>query len=167
MSIADSDKITLKRLQDSLVLWDQTFKRDPLNQALGVCETLQEDLLDIRRVRWYSLAGIAGAEDLWRRHVECEGLTGEVREGVLDYYMNGATFIMLNTPMAHASQTSFIRHLCESLTWVNRSPLVPTHIREYALGFEDFVKLVSDNHWILFMILLSITPLAPYVESDQ
>jgi len=158
MSTADNDKLILDKLLVAVKDWKRIFLSDPVNEALGLEEVLTEHLVRLRRIRWYAIGGPVAVEKLWREYVEVEDYTGEMKNAILDFYMNGATYMWLATPVVQMQKESFIGHLCNVLAWVRSSPLVPEYVREYAHDYDSFQKLLKENHWILLMVLLSITP---------
>ncbi len=159
MSYAEQQNDLLKRLQAAIQSWWVLYSADPGNQVLGTLDVLQNDLLNLRRVRWYSIRSADDAEALWANYVDKQNLEGEVRNGVFDFYMNGATYLWLSTPAVDAHISQLIKHITVNLSWVSRSPAVPETVREYAADVESLEILLTNNHWILFMVLLTITPL--------
>lgn len=156
MDLQTRDITTLRALQGALKRWVDLFLSDPANQALGLTQILDNQIIELRRVRWYSL-DMADAEKLWNDYVYDDDQSAEVRESLLDFYLNGASFLWLETPVPSQHRITFMEHLVDSLTWVNRGSLVPEAIREYTVGAGTLSKILDGNHWILFMILLSLT----------
>ncbi len=159
MNSAEIDKHILDQLMVAVSEWRRLFMSDPVNVALNMDDHIRDHLVKLRRVRWYAIGGAAAVEKLWKGFVEVdvEGLE-ETKNATFDFYMNGATYMWMTTPVVHTQRESFIQHICETLSWVRSSPLVPTHVTEYAHDYEAFKLLLKDNHWILFMILLSMCP---------
>lgn len=156
---ADQQRDLLDRLNTATTQWWDLFVNDPVNQALDIPEILIADLMDLRRTRWYSIAGKAQVEELWKRFVDQAEQTGEVHEALFDFYMGGATYLWVSTPAVDAHIDQVIRHLSATLTWVKTSTLVPEEIRQYATSPEIMTELLRNNPWILFMVLLSMLPL--------
>lgn len=156
MSSQDMATSALTAYIESVRRWHETFTRDPVNSALGLTEILSSDLMELRRVRWYSINEVA-LEQLWMRFIAPRDdiEVNELKETVFDYYINGATFMIMDNPIVDAKYRNLIAHLAHSLSWVSRSTLTPEYVREYSSQIEDMTKILEDNHWILFLILMS------------
>ncbi|MNO14026.1 hypothetical protein D3C76_36660 [compost metagenome] len=157
---ADHDKRILNDLQTALRDWCNLFFNDPVTTGLGVKEHIVEsDLPELRRIRWYATSDEVSAEKLWTRYIDNKDLEhgSEFRNTVFDFYMSGATYLWLNTPVASGHLDQFIGHLATSLTWAKGCYFVPPETREYMSTHEDMTKFLKGNHWAIFLLLLSMT----------
>lgn len=158
MSFAETDKKILTSLTESLQEWCSVFVKDPINETLGVkALILDNDLPQLRRVRWYAINSQVEAEKLWTRYVEQADQEGEVKDTLFDFYMNGATYIWMKNPISDAHYTSFISHLAGTVSWPSRSKLIPQEVQGYVVSSEQFNELLKNNHWLVFLLLLSVT----------
>lgn len=156
-SLAENDLKTLEGLNSALRKWLDIQFNDPANIVLGLREQIvTNDLTDLRRVRWWANHDDVHAEQLWSRFIANAELEGELKDTVFDFYVTGASFIWINTPTVNAHYESFIEHLAQNLSWMSRCRLVPEDVRQYAAGHELIVNFLKGNHWVVFMILLSM-----------
>lgn len=158
MTMADTDKRILDGLSESVARWTNLFFSDEIIQVLGIkTHFIQNDLPELRRLRWFGLHDTAALEKLWKRFVENGDLEGEERQSMFDFYMNGATFMWMNNPVPSGHYDSFISHLATTLSWVKRAPAVPTDTREHVGSYDEMKAVLKDNHWVVFMVVLSMT----------
>jgi hypothetical protein len=157
---AVTDLNVLDGLNRALRKWVDIQFNDKTNTVVGLKEHVMEnDLPQMRRVRWYAMHDEVHAADLWQRYVENVELEGELKETVFDFYVTGASYIWLNTPTATANYDAFIEHLASNLSWLARCKLVPGDIRQYAATHEQVTEFLKGNHWAVFLILLSMLDL--------
>jgi len=160
MASADNDRSTLDALNAAMQRWVDLQFNDVTNSAIGLMDhILGNDLPELRRVRWYAQHDAVHAETLWKRYIDNAELEGELKETVLDFYVTGASFIWLNTPIATANYNSFIDHLANNLSWMQRCALVPPDIKEHVGTVEQIKGFLTGNHWALFLVLLSMLDL--------
>lgn len=157
---AETDRSTLEGLSEALRKWATLQFTDTINTVIGLKEQiLNNDLPQLRRVRWYAMHDQVHATELWMRYMENEELEGELRETVFDFYVTGSSFIWLNNPVATAQYDAFITHLSTNLSWMARCTLVPTDIRQHVATQEQIEAFLKGNHWAVFLILLSMLDL--------
>ncbi|QTH80283.1 hypothetical protein PA10_00083 [Pseudomonas phage pPa_SNUABM_DT01] len=157
------DKRILEDLKQALRNWCNIFFADPITAALGVKEHIvNNDLPELRRIRWYATSDEMAAEKLWLRYIDNQELeaNSELRNTVFDFYMSGATYIWLHTPVASGHLDQFIGHLTQSLTWAKSCKFVPEAAREYMSTPEEMKTFLKGNHWAVFMVLLSMSELS-------
>jgi len=158
MQMASNNKEVLDSLSQALKVWCDLSFRDSVNEVMGLKEHfLSNDLLEIRRVRWYSMHEPIEIERLWLKLVDNSTLDGELKNAVFDFYVTGATFIWTHTPVEQEVYNSFIKHLANTLGWVKRGTMVPDHVKEYAADTDVLIKLFTDNHWLVFLVMLGLT----------
>lgn len=157
---AEVDRSTLDGLNQALRKWTTNQFSDVTNSVLGLREQIMEqDLPQLRRVRWYAMHDQVHAADLWQRYIENAELEGEIKETVFDFYVTGASFIWLNNPTATVAYDQFITHLATNLSWMARCDLVPDDIKQHAATQEQITTFLKGNHWAVFLILLSMLDL--------
>jgi hypothetical protein len=156
MSFATTDRQTLDSLQASVRTWQIEFFKDQVNAALIEAQFYNDDLPELRRVRWYGVRNATDIEQLWKRFVDNAGLEGEARNSMFDFYMNGATYMWLQNPTASGHYDSFINHLASSLAWPSSATALPDDVREHVGTYEELKTILKGNHWLIFMILLSL-----------
>ncbi len=156
MSFAVNDRQTLDSLQSALKTWQTEFFKDQVNAALIQDQFYSNDLPELRRVRWYGVRSAADIERLWKRYVDNADLEGEARNSMFDFYMNGATYLWLQNPTASGHYDSFINHLASSLAWASQATALPDDVREHVGSYEEMKAILKGNHWLVFMILLSL-----------
>lgn len=160
MAFADNDRSTLDALNAALKRWVDMQFNDPTNVAIGLDEhILKTDFPELRRVRWYAMFDAVHAEELWKRYIDNAELAGELKETVFDFYVSGASFIWLNTPIASSSYDSFIGHLATNLSWMQRCSFVPPDVKEHVGSTDKIQAFLKGNHWALFLVLLSMLDL--------
>jgi len=158
MSFAETDKRVLEGLTASLKKWVALSFKDPVNEALNLrAVILKEDLPELRRIRWYTVKDLVEVQKVWLRYIENETHEGEMKQSLYDFYMNGATYLWLQNPTASAHYESFISHLATTLAWAKRCQAIPADSREYMGNSEELTALLKNNHWLVFMVLLSVT----------
>jgi len=157
MSFADVNARQLKGHLSSIKDWCNIFFNDSANIALDLrTKIIEEDLLELRRVRWFSLASGPELEKLWTRYVErTDEENPEVRESLMDFVMNGASYMVLHNPISDTDSKSFITHLAQTISWPHRSPLTPKHMKEYTTDMTAVITMLTDNHWVIFLFLLA------------
>lgn len=160
MSATETDRSTLEGLNQTLLKWTQIQFAETTNVALGLREQIMNnDMPQLRRVRWYAMHDEVHAAELWQRYVENTELEGELKETVFDFYVTGASYIWLNNPTSTENYDAFITHLATNLSWMARCKLVPDDIRQYAAKLEQIETFLKGNHWAVFLILLSMLDL--------
>jgi hypothetical protein len=158
MAYADSDRKILEGLTASIKKWTDVFLNDPASVVLDLRTTyLKDDLIELRRIRWFSMHTEPELEKLWLRYVDRDIDDTETKASLHDYVMSGCTHMLLHNSMSDTDYGSFIAHLARSVSWPNRSLLVPADQREYSASIEKFVSILKDNHWIVFLILLAMS----------
>ncbi len=156
-SFADNDLTTLTKLNTTLHKWVSLQFKEVINQQIGLREhILNVDLPTLRRVRWYAMFDDVHAGEIWQTYIENPELEGELRDSVFDFYISGSTYLWMNNPIVGNHYSSFIDHLALNLSWMNRCRLVPEHIREHSAEMTRFKEFLQDNHWAVFLILLSM-----------
>jgi hypothetical protein len=154
---ADIDKRILDGLMKSSEVWLSGFFDNKVNLALGLKEQFYEqDLPQLRRIRWYSIRDMVEAQGLWLRYVDNEELEGEAKQTMFDFYMNGSTFVWLNNPIPSGHYEGFIAHLAASLSWPSRASAIPAETREHVASSEQMAELMKNNHWLIFLMLISL-----------
>lgn len=157
MSYADTDRKVLLGFTEAVRGWTDIFLADTANQTLDLSTTLlEDDMMDLRRVRWYSIHTEPELEKLWLRYVDRENEEGEKKNSLFDYVMTGSTYMLLHNPVTDTEFSSFIRHLARTLSWPSRAVAIPADIRGYLGGAEEFTSALETNHWLIFLILLSM-----------
>lgn len=157
MSFAERDTKHLAGFKQAIRDWTKLFLADPANIALDLRTTLlHEDLMELRRVRWFAMHTEPELEKLWLRYVERDVEDKEVKESLYDFVMTGTMYMLLNNPIADSDLTSFINHIASTISWPARAKLIPTHQREYMGGSEQFKTILEGNPWIIFLFLFSI-----------
>lgn len=159
MTYADSDKATLQNHIAAIEDWINLYRSDVVNEAVGAVEKIfNEHYLEIRRIRWFSIASPVELQSLWVRFIDIEDSNKELKESVFDFYVGGTSYMQLMAPVASAHADSFYAHVAHSLTWTQRSGVVPDTVRENSTTKENTVKMLKENPWALFLILLSLIP---------
>lgn len=157
---AETDRSTLDGLNAALRKWADIQFGDTTNTVLGLrTQIVDNDLPQLRRIRWYAMHDEVHAADLWQRYIENTELEGELKETVFDFYVTGASYIWLNNPVATANYDQFITHLANNLSWMQRCKLVPPDIKQYAAEQGQIESFLKGNHWAVFLILLSMLDL--------
>lgn len=155
-----AERIVLDQLNDAMRKWVDIQFKDQTNTVIGLRNQIMEnDLPQLRRVRWYVMHDEVHAADLWQRYIENTELEGELKETVFDFYVTGASYIWLNTPTDTASYDAFISHLSRNLSWMERCMLIPSDIKQYAADNGKIEAFLKGNHWAVFLILLSMLDL--------
>jgi hypothetical protein len=158
MAFADSDRKTLEGLTTSIKKWTDIFLNDPACTVLGLRDGfLREDLMELRRIRWFSVHTEPELEKLWLRYVDRDIEDTEVKASMFDYVMTGCTYMMLHNPMSEADYNSFIDHLAGALTWPSRAILVPVDHKQYSAPASTFTGILKTNYWMVFLILLAMS----------
>ena len=156
-SFADNDLMVLDKLNASLLKWVDIQFKEIVNSTIGLREhIINVDLPSLRRIRWYAMYDDVHAGEIWQRYIENEELEGELRDSVFDFYISGSTYLWINNPVVQSHYSSFIDHLALNLSWMNRCRLVPEHIREHSSEMATFKEFLLNNHWVVFLILLSM-----------
>lgn len=159
MTYADSDKAILQNHIAAVDGWISLYRSDAVNDAVGAVEMVfNEQIPEIRRIRWFSIASPVELLNLWTRFIETDDANKERKESVFDFYVNGTAYMQLMAPIASAHADSFYAHVAHSLTWTQRAGVVPDIVRENSTTKENTVKMLKDNPWALFLILLSLIP---------
>ena len=158
MAFADSDRKILTDYSASIKKWTDIFLNDSVSSVLNLRETyLRLDLLELRRIRWFSIHTEPELEKLWLRYVDRDIEDAEAKASLHDYIMTGCTYMVMQNPTSDAEYESFITHVAKSLSWQHRAVLVPQEERQYAAPAETFINLLKLNHWLLFLVLLSMS----------
>ncbi|MNP88979.1 hypothetical protein D3C85_13730 [compost metagenome] len=159
MAYTDNDRIML---QDRIVAigdWLNLYCADRVNVASGATQQiLQNDIHEIRRIRWFSVASVNELATIWYRFVENEDLEGEGREGVFDFYTQGVTYMEMMAPIASGHLESFLAHVAKAVTWPERSVVVSDIVRDNASSYENVLTMLKGNPWVVFMIILGMMP---------
>lgn len=155
MAPALGNKAILNNLVGSIAEWTRIAFEDSVSAALGLRETLSEDMVELRRIRWFSMSAAPELDKLWLRYVDRDIENDEAKQSLHDYVMLGTTYMMMQNPLTDEEYNGFIDHMAKSISWPNRATLIPDALREYFGQEEVFKKLLSTNHWLLFLILLS------------
>jgi hypothetical protein len=160
MAATDTERSTLDNLNTALRKWTDMQFNDTTNTAIGLrAQIMEQDLPQLRRVRWYAMHDQVHATELWQRYVENLELEGELKETVFDFYVTGASYIWLVNPTASENYDAFIAHLCTNLSWMKRCTLVPPDLKEHAAEHAQIESFLKGNHWAVFLILLSMLDL--------
>lgn len=159
MTTAEKDKKMFTDISASIVKWTELFLSDPASVALDLrTKFLEEDMIELRRIRWFSMHMESELEKLWLRYVDRPALEDdEIRQSFHDYIMNGCVYVFANNPCSEQDYSDFIKHLAKSVSWPQRASLVPVQLREYFGKEEDFVNILTTNGWVVFLILLSMS----------
>lgn len=159
MTNADKEKKIFSDLSASIVKWTDLFFSDKACVAFDLrTKFLEEDMIELRRIRWFSMHMESELEKLWLRYVDRPAVEDEeVRQSFHDFVMNGCVYILVNNPCTEQDFNDFVKHLSKSISWPQRASLVPESLREYFGTEEEFVKVLSSNTWLIFLILLSMT----------
>lgn len=157
MSYADVNARLLEGHLKAIKAWCEIFFSDSASIALDLrAKIVDEDLLELRRIRWFSLASGPELEKLWTRYVERSAEEDpETRESLMDFVMNGASYMALHNAVSDADSKSFIAHLAQTISWPHRSPLTPKHMKEYTTDMNAVSTMLTDNHWVVFLFLLA------------
>lgn len=160
MAATDVDRSTLEKLNEALRKWASLQFNDPTNIAIGLrAQIMEQDMPQLRRVRWYAMHDQVHATELWQRYIENAEIEGELKETVFDFYVTGASYIWLVNPTASENYDAFIKHLCTNLSWMKRCQLVPPELKDHAAEQEQIDAFLRGNHWAVFLILLSMLDL--------
>lgn len=157
MTYADSDKAILQSHIAAVEDWMSLYRSDVVNETVGAVEFIfKEQLPEIRRVRWFSIASPVELLSLWKRFVDIDDEDRERKESVFDFYVNGTSYMQLMSSLASAHADSFYAHVAQSLTWTQRAGVMPDLIKENSTTKENIVKMLKENPWALFLILLTL-----------
>jgi hypothetical protein len=156
ISDIDNKRQNAQDVMDNVLMdWIELFVSDLDNQNSGAVDQLKIDILELRKIRWYSCQSDEFLKDIWQRFIDNEKIDKPLREAMNDFYLMGTGYILHRNNIPSGVYESFIKTLTHGITWVNRSFKIPDSLKEHTVGFEEFNSMVSNTPWLLFLILLS------------
>lgn len=157
MIYTDNDRAILQTRIDAIHGWINIYRNDKAYAAVGaVNQVLETDLLEIRRIRWFSIAGDDELSLIWHRYFDNEAVSGEARESLFDFYAQGVQFMEMMAPVASGHLESFHAHLARSVTWPERTSVIGNVVQENTSTYSNLLAMIKNNPWVVFLIVLGM-----------
>lgn len=166
----------LARLIDATVEWHRIFALDA-NRVLAnqqVYQQLDFFITEARYVRWALTSNKDKVGEIWNRVIpgsielpEDEEDLEEVdkalaiSEDVIDFVLNGTSYIFAVTAIPSGILDTIIDEVVHAITWPYRSKLIDNNLKDRCAEPAFLKQAFTENAWMLFMYILSISPIAP------
>lgn len=157
---AESDKAALEAHLEAVDNWVGMWASDVANLACGAVKYfLDEQLLEIRRIRWYSITSEAELKEIWAKFIQPKAIDGEQAESILDFYITGTSYMQVLCPIATTHYDQFTGHLAKAMVWPKSATVASDLVRQNSANTAEFSQLIKSNPWMVFLIILSILPI--------
>jgi len=157
MVYSDNDRAILQSRINAIQEWVALFSRDSVNNAIGaVNHVVNNDLPEIRRIRWFSVASENELSAIWYRYFENITLDGEVKESVFDFYALGVQYMEMMAPIASGHSEGFQAHLARSITWPERTVVIGESTKDNISSYGNVMSMIKSNPWVMFFIILGM-----------
>jgi hypothetical protein len=160
----------VKSLIDATCEWHRIFTQDRVRLLSNpeVVNDLEVFISELRMVRWSIVSTEDRVIELWNKVMPGVATTdGDVMESedatnqnIVDYVLNGVTFVMLKTPMSADVRDKVITEVAGSIAWTSTSNAIDSALKDRAAEFDFVFKVFSTTPWLLFMFLLSMSPIS-------
>lgn len=160
----------VKNLIDATCEWHRIFTKDRIRQLANaeVMQDLETFISEMRMIRWSIVSTEDRVIELWNKVMPGVALSdGEVVESedttnqdIVDYVLNGVTFIMLKVPMSDEIKEKVIGDIAKSIAWTSTSNAIDSALKDRAADLDFVFKVFSTTPWLLFMFLLSMSPIS-------
>lgn len=166
----------LARLIDATVEWHRIFALDA-NRVLANPQSYQEldfFISESRYVRWSMIATKSKVAEIWNRiipgsielpeedeDVEAIDEALAISDTVVDFVLNGTAYVFAVCQIPSGVFETLVSEIVHSITWPYRAKLIDENLKGRAAEPAFLQEAFKDNAWMLFVYLLSISPIVP------
>lgn len=171
--MAAQSNVNLRNLIDAATQWHRIFASDRTRAHLSpeFVSELEVFIGETRMIRWGLLATEEKVAEIWQSIMPgsmpldddelapAQAAPAKINENIVDYVLNGAAYIDMVSDIATVHRASFISDLCHALCWPFKASYIDSDLKDRAADPSFLNKLFTDNPWILFLYVVSVSPL--------